>query len=313
MTNEKHDIAMNNKLTIGFIGFGEAGFNIAKGLRGAGLTQLFAFDVNTHTPVIGERILQRARDSETTLLDSSESLARASNTLLSTVTANAAGEAAEQMGPFLESRHLYADLNSVSPAVKQTIEQVITSRGARFVEAAIMAPVIPLGHRVPMLLGGSHAREFVDLLAPYGMRLEVVSDSVGTAAATKMCRSIIVKGLEALVLECVLAAVRYGADERVFASLDETFPGFKWRERADYMVSRVVEHGERRAREMEEVAETLRAIGIEPIMAEATARRQDWCAQLNLLNRFGGKAPENYRAVVSAIAETMAQQRVQAL
>ena len=128
-----------------------------------------------------------------------------------------------------------------------------------------------------------------------------------------MCRSIIVKGLEALVLECVLAAVRYGADERVFASLDETFPGFKWRERADYMVSRVVEHGERRAREMEEVAETLRAIGIEPIMAEATARRQDWCAQLNLLNRFGGKAPENYRAVVSAIAETMAQQRVQAL
>ena len=294
-------LSMNNHLAIGFIGFGEAGFHIANGLHGAGVTELFAYDINAETPGLGERIQQRAKDSGTSLVDSSSGLARTSNVLLSTVTANAACEAAEQIAPFLAAQHFYADLNSVSPAVKQAVERIIARRGARFVEAAIMSPVIPHGQRVPMLLGGQNAPEFARLLSPYGMRLEIVSAEIGMASATKMCRSIIVKGLEALVLECVLAASSYGVEERVFASLDETFPGFKWDEKANYMVSRVVEHGERRAREMEEVSETLRALGIDPIMSEATARRQDWCARFGLREQFGGKASQNYRETVRAI------------
>jgi hypothetical protein len=116
-----------------------------------------------------------------------------------------------------------------------------------------------------------------------------------------MCRSVIVKGLEAILFESVLAAVPYGADERMFATLNETMPGIDWKKLADYMVGRVIEHGERRARELEEVAETLRAMGVEPIMTEAIVRRQDWGAAQNLMPEFGGKAPENYRAVVHAI------------
>ena len=107
-----------------------------------------------------------------------------------------------------------------------------------------------------------------------------------------MFRSIIVKGLEALLTECVLGASRYNADERVFASLAETFPAINWKELADYMVGRVVVHGERRAREMEEVAATLREIDIEPIMAEAIVRRMDWSVELGLKQFFQGEAPE---------------------
>jgi len=148
---------MNKRLTIGFIGFGEAGFNLAKGLRVAGVEEIFAYDINTHAPRLGEKIQQRARGSGTTLLDSSDDLARASDILLSTVTANEAAGAATQTSPFLESRHLYADLNSVSPALKQSIERIVKARGARFVEAAIMSPVPAHGHRVPMLLSGPDA------------------------------------------------------------------------------------------------------------------------------------------------------------
>jgi hypothetical protein len=120
-------------------------------------------------------------------------------------------------------------------------------------------------------------------MTPLGMRLQVLaSATVGSAAAVKMCRSIVVKGLEALMVECVLGASRYDADDLVFASLDESFPGIDWKKLADYMTGRVVVHGERRAREMEEVADALRAIGIDPIMAEATMRRQDWSARLDL-------------------------------
>jgi 3-hydroxyisobutyrate dehydrogenase-like beta-hydroxyacid dehydrogenase len=296
---------MNDGLKIGFIGFGEAGFHIARGLRDAGLTRIFAYDINTYTPGLGEKIRRRADESEVTLVESNAEITSASDILLSTVTANRAREAVEQNAPFLEPHHIYADLNSVSPSLKQTIGEIVESRGARFVEAAIMSPVPLHGHRVPMYLCGLHAEELVARLAPYGMKLEVISEQIGAASATKMCRSVIVKGLEALLLECVLGAVPYGADERVFATLDETFPGMNWKRLASYMINRVVEHGERRAREMEEVAATLRDIGVEPIMAEATVRRQDWCARLGLLAHFGGKPPEDYRAVVQAIADRL--------
>ncbi|MCX6629211.1 MAG: DUF1932 domain-containing protein [Candidatus Solibacter sp.] len=222
------------------------------------------------------------------------------------VTANASMEAAGQTKPFLGPQHIYADLNSVSPALKRSIAGEVTSSGAQFVEAAIMAPVPPSGHRVPILLNGSSAPALLETLAPYRMRLELLSAEIGAAAAVKMCRSIIVKGMEALIFECVLGAGYYGADERVFASLEETFPGMKWRELADYVVGRVVVHGERRAREMEQVADTLRAIGIEPIMAEATARRQDWCGRSGLAARFGAEGPATYRQVLDALAKSAA-------
>ena len=154
-----------------------------------------------------------------------------------------------------------------------------------------------------MLTGGAAAPEFAQRLAPFGMVIEVGAPQVGSAAATKMCRSIMIKGIEALLTECVLGATRYGADERVFSSLGESLPGIDWAKLASYMVGRVVMHGERRAREMEEVAETLRAAGVEPIMAEATVRRMDWSAHLGLKARFAGKDPKSYQEFAEVIAE----------
>jgi 3-hydroxyisobutyrate dehydrogenase-like beta-hydroxyacid dehydrogenase len=294
--------------SIGFIGFGEAGSTIAGGLREAGVTRLRAFDINTDAAHFGPLIQRRAAATGTTLVASSTELASASDLLFSTVTSSAALDAARQTAPFLEARHLYADLNSVSPARKQEVAAVIAATGAEFVEAAVMAPVAPYGHRVPMLLGGPASRRFADLMKPFGMRLEVLeSTTIGAPSAVKMCRSILVKGLEALMCECVLGANRYAADEHVFASLNESFPGVDWKKLADYMIGRVVVHGERRARELEEVAETLRAIGVEPIMAEAASRRQDSIAELGVSSQFGPDGPKTYRDFLDAIAASSAK------
>ena len=289
-------------MTIGFIGFGEAGSTIAGGLAEAGVDRIFAFDIAAHDAEFGPTIQQRAVRSGTILVDSLAALARASETLFSTVTSSSALEAATAIAPFLESRHLYADLNSVSPACKQVIDRAVREAGARFVEVAVMAPVLPYGHRVPMLIGGPAAALFAERMAPFGMRCEQLSAAVGTAAAVKMCRSIVVKGLEALMCECMLGASRYDAAPHVFASLNESFPGIDWQKLADYMVGRVVLHGGRRAREMEEVADTLRAIGVEPIMAEATARRQDWSADLSLRAHFGPGGPRTAAEVAVVVA-----------
>jgi 3-hydroxyisobutyrate dehydrogenase-like beta-hydroxyacid dehydrogenase len=289
-------------MRIGFIGFGEAGSTIAGGLRSAGIDRLFAYDINADAPGFGPRIQQRVAATATTLVTTSLELAKAGDVLFSTVTSNAALDAARQTAPFLDAHHIYADLNSVSPGRKQEIAAVIAGAGAAFVEAAVMAPVAPYGHRVPMLLGGPAAGRFADAMTPLGMRLEVLAaGTIGSASAVKMCRSILVKGLESLMCECVLGASRFEADDYVFASMNESFPGLDWKKLADYMIGRVVVHGERRARELEEVAETLRAIGIEPFMAEAASRRQDSMAKLGVASRFGPEGPRTYRDLLEAL------------
>ena len=290
---------------IGFVGFGEAAFHIAKGLRQAGIEAIAAYDIHSDTPGRGELIRRRADEAGANLVASNASLANAADIVLSTVTANQALAAAAETAPHLKPTHLYADLNSVSPGLKQSIAHAIEASGARFVEVAVMAPVPPYGHKVPLLTGGPHAPEFAELLLPFGMKIETGTANIGDAAATKMCRSIMVKGIEALMTECVLAATHYGVDEKVLASLNESFPGMDWPKLASYLVGRVVVHGERRAREMEEVAETVHEAGVEPMMAEATARRMDWSAQLNLKQAFDGKTPADYREFARKVAETV--------
>jgi len=294
----------NAEPALGFIGFGEAGFHIASGLRSAGISDILAYDINAESEALGPRIQQRASESQTRLVASPAELAASANILISAVTSSSAFDAARQTQAYLEARHTYLDINSVAPTLKQEIGKLVGQTPATFVEAAVMAPVPPYGHHVPMLLGGSGAHTLAEKLSPFGMRFETVSEEIGVASAVKMCRSIVVKGLEALLFECVLGANRYGAEDRVFASLQESFPGVDWKKMADYMVGRVAVHGERRAREMEEVAETLLAGGIDPIMAEATARRQDWSAKLNLRDHFGPEGPKTYLEVLDIIKKT---------
>jgi 3-hydroxyisobutyrate dehydrogenase-like beta-hydroxyacid dehydrogenase len=287
---------------LGFVGFGEAAYHVAKGLRGEGVGGIVAFDIHTNDPSRGLKIRARANDAGVTLMESQAALAASADVLISAVTADQAVLAAEQTGPHLSARHLYADLNSISPKSKEQVAEAACANGAAFCEIAVMGPIPPYGHKAPLLLGASGAERFQSLFAPLGMRMEIVStDRVGRAAAVKMFRSIVYKGIEALLFECILGAGQYGAEERVFASLKESIPGVDWKKLADYMVGRVVVHGERRAREMDEVAKTLEELGIEPMMASATARRFDWVAQSGLCATFDGEFPESYQDVLEAL------------
>ncbi len=292
---------IENPPIVGFLGFGEAAFHISRGLLQAGISQVAAFDIHQDTPGRGKIIRERASTAGVPLMTSNRELLASAEIVFSTVTAGQALAAASQSATHLSTRHTYADLNSVSPSLKQSIAAVVEATGAKFVELAVMSPVPGHGHKAPMLAGGQAALAFVERLSPFGIRAEVVSSSIGVASATKMCRSIIVKGLEALITECMLGATYYGADERVLASLGETFPQIDWPGLANYMVGRVVVHGERRAREMEQVAETLRGAGVDPIMTEAVVRRMDWSVEMELLPRFEGKAPSDYRQLAAAV------------
>ena len=297
---------VDRQAPIGFLGFGEAGYHLARGLRQAGAPPLTAFDINANQGPAGERIRARAAETGTRLVETPRALAQGATVILSVVTAASAVQAAESLTSDLAADHLYVDMNSVSPATKRRVAAVIGEGAARFVEAAIMAPVPGPGHRVPILLNGPWAGALAETLSAYDMRLDVMDETPGAAAAVKMCRSIVIKGLEGLLLECTLAARAYGATDRVYASLAETYPGIDWRRTAEYMIGRVLEHGERRAREMEEVAEFLRGAGIEPLMADATARRQDWEAAGRQDGRLTGTRPHTIEALLQLLVDRRA-------
>jgi 3-hydroxyisobutyrate dehydrogenase-like beta-hydroxyacid dehydrogenase len=196
--------------------------------------------------------------------------------VVSAVTASSAQSVAKECGRFLRAGQWFLDINSISPHAKQENARMVEAGGARYVEAAVMAPVPPQRLKVPMLLGGKGARELSERLSAIGMNASVASEEIGVASAIKMCRSIMIKGMEALAVECLFAARRYGAEDAVLKSLHASFPSLGWNaEFPNYLVSRVAEHGRRRAAEMREVARTLNDVEVKPSMAEATAERQE--------------------------------------
>ena len=147
---------------------------------------------------------------------------------------------------------------------------------------------------MPLLLGGPHAAVFAPLINALGFAATVASDRLGVASATKMCRSVMIKGLEAMVIEAFTAARHYGVEDAVVASLRETFPGIDWEKQAAYFFQRVIEHGRRRTEEMREAAETVREAGLTSWSASGTAERQAWVADLAEAGVFGSRDAEGF-------------------
>ncbi|MGH6662566.1 MAG: DUF1932 domain-containing protein [Rhodospirillales bacterium] len=281
-----------NHPKLGFIGFGEAAAALSDGLLGAGIPKIIAFDTRPRPAMKG---IEMAKSMAELIADA--------DVIVAAVTSAVALDVAKSAAKHLKPRHIYVDINSVSPEVKIAIGKVIDKTGARYVEAAVMAAVPPYRHKVPMLLGGRAAPELIKLMVPYGMALEDFGPEIGRAAATKMFRSVVVKGMEALLQECVLAADRYGVADRVLESVKDGYPGLDWKALADYLIGRTAIHGVRRAHEMIEVAETLKSLGIEPMMSAAAAKRIAWAGNFGLKDKFGDTPPKSFHDVLKAIAE----------
>jgi 3-hydroxyisobutyrate dehydrogenase-like beta-hydroxyacid dehydrogenase len=171
---------------------------------------------------------------------------------------------------------------------------LIDGAGGRYVEGAVMTSVPPYRIKVPLLLGGSSAAALQVELQKLGFAARVASDRLGVASATKMCRSVMIKGMEAMVIESLTTARAYGVEDAVLASLRETFPGIDWEKQAAYFFQRVIEHGRRRSEEVREVAETVREIGLTPWSSQGTAERQAWIADLADEGVFGARGSTTF-------------------
>jgi len=263
---------------VAIIGFGEAGGIFAKDLAQQGMN-VSVFDILFNSKRRRQPMLKKARACGVTAARGLKDCLHKAEMVISAVTASSALAVAKEAGPILGEGQLFLDINSVSPETKRKAARNIERRRARFVEGAVMSAVPKHRLQVPMLLGGPHAFETAEYLQKIGMNATPFSDQLGVASAVKMCRSVVIKGLEALVIESLFAARMYGAEDKVLESLSASFPGMGWEDHLpDYLISRVAEHGQRRAVEMREVAQTLQHVGMEPVMALATAQRQQLLA-----------------------------------
>ncbi len=263
---------------IALVGYGEVGRILAEDLAARG-HRVSAFDRKLDAGAAAAAELQaHAASHRVHLAASAAEAVRGARLVVSAVTASQAVPVAEAIAPALQAGAFVLDFNSASPGAKQRAGVVVDAAGGRYVEGAVMTSVPPYRLRVPLLLGGPHAAVLEPLLQSLGFAPRVASDRLGVASATKMCRSVMIKGLEAMVIESFTTARHYGVEDAVIASLNETFPGIDWERQAAYFFQRVIEHGRRRSEEVREVAVTVREAGLAPFSASGTADRQAFIA-----------------------------------
>ncbi|HSW04554.1 DUF1932 domain-containing protein [Aquabacterium sp.] len=280
-------------MQIGLVGYGEVGRILAEDLRKLGVA-VSAFDLKLLSDSSTAPMQAHAAEHGVTLRASHAELATAADLILSAVTASQAVPVAEACAPSVRAGTYFLDFNSASPGAKIRAAGLIAAVNGRYVEGAVMTSIPPYRIKVPLLLGGPHAAALQPILDSLGFAARIASEKLGVASATKMCRSVMIKGLEAMVIESFTTARAYGVEDQVIASLYETFPGVDWEKQGAYFFQRVIEHGRRRSEEVREVTETVREIGLTPWSASGTAERQAWVADLADASLFGERGTPGF-------------------
>ncbi len=271
--------------TVALIGNGEAATAFVSGWQSeAGDIRSRAFDIDP------ARTQTRSRAGA---LDGAQ-------LVFSLVTADQARIALEQAQAHLARGALVLDCNSCSPDTKRASAELVAQAGGRYVDVAVMAPVRPLLHKTPLLISGEHAGAALPKLAALGMKARVIEGGVGAASSVKMVRSIMIKGLEALAMECVLAGTKAGVEAEVLDSLNRSMPEMDWGNRAEYMMERMTTHGIRRASEMREVVKTVHQLGLPAHMARAAVDWQQRAGEMQI--PAPETAPRRTRQILAALS-----------
>lgn len=290
---------MENLIT--FIGFGEAAFHIANGLKSEGLMNIVAYDINQNDEKRGEIIRKRAEEAGITLADTLEEAYSSAKFIASLTSSKVAYEVAELIIPNLLPGQVFVDMNSAAPVLKRDIGNILHAEGVLVCDAAVMSTVPGSGHKVPIFLSGEGANAFHDSLKEYGMNLTNLNAPIGGSSAIKMFRSVFMKGLPQLMIESMIPAAKFGALDALVESLNETIVGKTIEDLANVFIARTVVHAERRAKEMTDVVSTLESMGIDASMSKSTKEKLEQLAAMNLVDVIGPKGDMEFREAIKLL------------
>src|SRR5918911_2708686 len=290
---------------LGLVGYGEIGSTLGQGLGDAGLKEIACYDKYAFDGPYSGLIQSRAKKAGVTLVRSNAELAETVDLIFSVTPGSASLESAEAFAPHLDARHTFLDFASATPKVKLGVAERLSGTGALLGDGSIMGTP-KNGYAMAMLASGPAGQRVCDLLVPWGMRIDFVGERLVTASGIKILRSVLIKGIEALTDEMLLAARHYGIDEVVIASASKTLAR-PWMDTVASLTPSGVIHAKRRAEELEMSAEAVADAGVEPIMARAVAARLRWKEGLGLKDHFKGVVPANYKEALDAMEMKMAE------
>ena len=279
-----------------FIGFGEVATAFSAALVARGV-HVAAYDVLVEQPDGCARLRARAGGTQIEFTPLREALEDAPY-VFSTVTTTAAREAARACVPYLRPGQTYVDLNATAPAVKREIDADLGPSGAWFVEGAVLGAVGVTGARTEILLGGPHGGQAERVLAgEFGLNVRFYSAEIGRASTFKLLRSVFSKGLEALLLEFLVAGERAGIRTDLWREVTELFDNNRFEKVASNWVCTHALAHERRHHEMVDVANVLRALGVDPVMTAATEAVFERSSALHVKDAFAAR-PEKMDEVI---------------
>ena len=280
-------------ITMGFLGFGEVGYYMSKGLKQNGFGRIAAFDKgHAMAALFVATIASRAEEAGVDLLPSMAGLLKQSDVVISALPAKYTMDAAREALGYEIAARLFVDVSTAKPEVKKELEQLFAKKGIDFADGAMLGPLPTYGHTVPILASGKGAASWAEMMNPWGMKIELTEGAAGTASSIKLIRSVFMKGLEALLVETFLFAKKSGAEELVLNSISETLK-VPFRDTAKRMIAADLVHAERRSFEVGESIELMKDIGVEPIMAGAIVRRLQKSASLGTREELGGVPPKS--------------------
>ncbi|MDW7669948.1 MAG: DUF1932 domain-containing protein, partial [Bacillota bacterium] len=273
---------------LGFIGFGEAGSNLATGFREEGIVDIFAYDICQLREDDCIKVKERAKKANTQLVNNPKELAEKADIIISAVVCSETIIAAESIAPYLKEKHLYADINAAAPETKIEVEKIIKPYKAKFVDVAVMGPIPNHKHKVPIMLSGEGANEFYEEMNKFNMKLDFVEGGAGAASSVKMLRSVFMKGMAALLIEMMTSAYLFDSHKTVIKTIEKTLENNAPSELVHRLISGTAIHARRRVHEMDEVIKTVESVNMKPLMSRATRDTLNWVESMGLKEVFKG-------------------------
>ena len=286
-------------MIIGFVGFGEAAAAIAEGLHEEGAEQLICYDAMQDDARCAQKLETKRQAAGAQRKESSAGVCREADVVISAVPSGFALSAAKEAAPGITPGTIYADVSTATPAEKKRICELIEAKGGLFVDGAMMGTLLKDRHKVPTLCCGSGAREYIERMSPYNMKLTYVEGAPGTATSIKFIRSITAKGISCLLFESLQAAQRYGVEDTIVDSFLDSFgPGFE--KIIDGYVSGAIIHADRREHELQNVVDFLKEDDLPYTMAEATREKLGWIRDSKIKENFpNGEVGRKWRDVLA--------------
>lgn len=288
-------------MNIGFIGYGEAAFNISLGLGREGITGIRATDTMMNHEVMGKQVHSRAQEAGVALVDTNQEIARWADIVFVAVPSSFTMDVCNDIKECLRPGQLYVDVSASTPATKENIWEAIKDTGVLFADAAMLGSLPANKHQVPITASGNGAAKFQELMTPYGMKITLAGEKAGSASAIKLVRSIFMKGIAALMIDTMQAADAYGVSDEIVASLGKSLDGIPFVDHLNRLVTGTALHCTRRAAELKGSVAMQEEAGLNPEMTLASKHGHEALEKYDFAARYIDTKPAGWQEIIEAI------------